>query len=265
MNLCSFASGSSGNCTFVGTDEVSVLIDAGISTKRVIEALRKIDRKPEELDAILITHEHADHIQGLRVLTRKFELPIYCTQGTMEKLLTGSRIDHAFASLFHPIRSDQVFSIGDLEVLPFHVSHDAADPVAYRLSGGGKSVAVTTDLGYYDDDTIAHLRNLNAVLLESNHDINMLQVGSYPYYLKQRILGLKGHLSNDSAGRLLGEILNDNMQAVLLGHMSRENNYEALALETVLAEITAGENPYRGTDFPIEAARREEMSRMITV
>ena len=127
-------------------------------------------------------------------------------------------------------------------------------------SCGEKSVAVATDLGYYDDYIVDHLRGLDAVLIESNHDINMLQVGSYPYYLKQRILGRKGHLSNDNAGRLLGEILNDRMKAVMLGHLSRENNYEALAMATVCTEITDGDNPYKATDFPIQIAKRDEPS-----
>lgn len=114
-----------------------------------------------------------------------------------------------------------------------------------------------TDLGYYDDYIIEHLKGLNAVLLESNHDINMLQVGSYPYYLKQRILGDRGHLSNENAGKLLSEILNDDMNTVMLGHLSKENNYEELAYETVCAEITMGESPYRASDFPICVAKRD--------
>ncbi|MCD7735680.1 MAG: MBL fold metallo-hydrolase, partial [Lachnospiraceae bacterium] len=217
MNLCSIASGSSGNCIFVGTDQTSVLIDAGISGKKVIEGLKEIDRKPEELDAILITHEHSDHIQGLGVLARRYGLPVYCSAGTKQAMLSGSMLGRVDESLFHEVMPDESFRIHDLDVLPFRVSHDAAEPVAYRLCHGEKCVAVATDLGYYDDYVIEHLQKLDAVLLESNHDINMLQVGRYPYYLKQRILGLKGHLSNDNAGRLLGEILHDDMKGVLLG------------------------------------------------
>lgn len=132
-----------------------------------------------------------------------------------------------------------------------------AEPVAYRVAHEEHTVAVCTDLGYYDDYIIEHLKGLNAVLLESNHDINMLQVGSYPYYLKQRILGDRGHLSNENAGKLLSEILNDDMNTVMLGHLSKENNYEELAYETVCAEITMGESPYRASDFPICVAKRD--------
>lgn len=265
MNLCSIASGSSGNCIFVGTERTSVLIDAGISGKKVVEGLKELNRKPEELDAILVTHEHSDHIRGLGVLARKYGLPVYCSPGTKHAMLSQQMLGSVDESLFHEITPDEYFSIKDLEVLPFRVSHDAAEPVAYRLCQGEKCVAVATDLGYYDDYIIDHLRKLDAVLIESNHDIHMLQAGKYPYYLKQRILGLKGHLSNDNAGRLLGEILHDDMKAVLLGHLSRENNYEALALATVNAEITLGDNPFKAEDFEIQIAKRDEPSQMIAV
>lgn len=265
MDFCSIASGSSGNCIFVGTEHTGVLIDAGISGKRVTEGLHAIDRKPEELDGILVTHEHSDHIKGLGVLARKYGVPIYSTEGTIQSMLGQQMLGKVDAGLFHAICPDENFCIGDLEIQPFHVSHDAADPVAYRFRQGEKSVAVATDLGYYDDYIVEHLRDLDAVLIESNHDINMLQVGSYPYYLKQRILGRRGHLSNENAGRLLGEILNDRMKTVMLGHLSRENNYEALAMATVCTEITAGDNPYTAKDFEIRIAKRDMPSQMVAV
>ncbi len=265
MDFCSIASGSSGNCIFVGTEQTSVLIDAGITGKKVVDGLSRIDRKPEELDAILITHEHSDHIRGLGVLARKYGLPVYCTSGTKKAMLSGTSLGNVDESLFHEITPDEHFFIHDLDVLPFRVSHDAAEPVAYRVSYEEKSVAVATDLGYYDDYVIDHLQKLDAVLLESNHDIRMLQVGHYPYYLKQRILGLKGHLSNDSAGRLLGEILHDGMKSILLGHLSQENNMEDLALMTVCDEVTMGDNPFQGNDFPIHIAKRDQLSQMIAV
>lgn len=265
MDFCSIASGSSGNCIFVGTDHTGVLIDAGISGKRVVAGLQSIDRKPEELDGILVTHEHSDHIKGIGVLVRKYGIPVYCSAGTKRAMLEQNMLGKVDETLFHEIAADESFHLKELEIQPFCVSHDAAEPVAYRLSGGGKAVAVATDLGYYDDYIVEHLRALDAVLIESNHDVNMLQVGSYPYYLKQRILGFKGHLSNDNAGRLLGEILHDNMKAVMLGHLSKENNYEALALATVCSEITMGDNPFKADDFPIRIAKREEPSQLIHV
>ena len=159
--------------------------------------------------------------------------------------------------LIHEIREDEPFEIKDLTVNPFTIPHDAAQPVGYRLECGEHSVGIATDLGKYNDYIVKNLENLDAVLLEANHDIRMLQVGKYPYYLKQRILGDRGHLSNENAGKLLSEILNDDMNTVMLGHLSKENNYEELAYETVCAEITMGESPYRASDFPICVAKRD--------
>ncbi len=265
MDFCSIASGSSGNCIFVGTDHASVLVDAGISGKKVVAGLNELDRAPEELDAILITHEHSDHIKGLGVLARKYGIPIYSSAGTISALKRQQPVGAMDEGLFRVIAPDQWFSVGELDIRPFRVSHDAAEPVAYRFSCGGKSVAVATDLGCYDDYIVENLKGLDAVLIEANHDKNMLQVGTYPYYLKQRILSSKGHLSNEHAGQLLGEILNERMQAVMLGHLSKENNYEALALATVCAEVTMGDNPFKAEDFRIQIARRDEPSQLIAV
>ena len=155
--------------------------------------------------------------------------------------------------------------MGDLTVKPFRVDHDAANPVAYRIQNDRKSVAVATDMGHYSQYTIDHLQGLDAILLESNHDVRMLETGPYPYYLKRRILGDHGHLSNENAGRLLSCILHDNIKKILLGHLSKENNYEELAYETVRLEITQGDCPYKASDFSISVASREQMSEIVTV
>lgn len=263
MKLCSITSGSSGNCICVGSDNTTLLIDAGISGKRVEQGLNAIDMTTKDIDGILITHEHSDHIKGLGVLARKYGIPIYTTEGTKDAILTNSSLGKISEDLFCTVRADHPFCIGDLEVDPFSIYHDAADPLGYRINQSDKSVAVATDLGHYDDYIVKHLQNLNALLLEANHDVNMLQVGSYPYYLKRRILGERGHLSNETAGKLLCELLHDNIKTVLLGHLSQENNYEALAYETVCAEVTMGDNPYKAKDFDISVARRDQVSKMI--
>lgn len=265
MKLCSIASGSSGNCIFAGSDSTSVLIDAGISGKRVENGLNTIGFTGRDLDGILITHEHSDHIKGLGVLARKLHLPIYATVGTIDAILGCSSLGKFPDSIFREVRADEAFKIGDLNIDPFTISHDAVEPVGYRISHNNSSVGIATDLGKYDEYIIRHLEGLDALLLEANHDVNMLQVGSYPYYLKQRILSDKGHLSNCSAGQLLCKLLHDGMKEIMLGHLSRENNYEALAFETVCSEVTMGDNPYKSKDFHIQVAKREEVSKPVTV
>lgn len=265
MDLCSIASGSSGNCIYVGTQEAALLVDVGISAKKAQVGLATVDRSPAELDGILITHEHSDHIKGIGVMARKFGIPIYGTKGTLDAVKNCPSLGKMDEGLFCEIRPDEAFQIKDITIHPFEIPHDAAQPVAYRLESGEKAVAVATDMGTFNEYIISHLRNLDAVLLEANHDVRMLQAGGYPYYLKQRILSDRGHLSNENAGRLLCSILHDHLQEIYLGHLSQENNYEALAYETVCAEVTLGDNPYRAKDFHIQVARRSEASQMIHI
>lgn len=264
MRMCSIASGSSGNCIYIGSENTHLLIDAGISRKRIEEGLKELEIKGEELSGILVTHEHSDHIQGLGVFSRKYEIPIYATPGTIQGIKSCTSLGRMPEGLLHPIEVDLNFTLGDITVKPFSISHDAAQPSAYRLECGGKSAAVVTDLGIYDDYIISRLQNLDAVLLEANHDVHMLEVGGYPYYLKQRILGDKGHLSNELSGRLLCEILHDNLRHIVLGHLSKENNYSRLAYETVKLEVTLGENEYNGADLDMKVARREEISEILS-
>lgn len=264
MELCTLASGSSGNVVFIGTDETGILIDSGISGKRTEEGLNQIGRTGRDLQAILITHEHADHVQGLGVLARKLKIPVYLTEGTRRAVKKMKSLGEIPEELFHVVKADVPVRIGGISVLPFSISHDAAEPVGYRVEAGGRSAAVATDMGIYTEDTIRHLHGLDVLLLEANHDIHMLEVGRYPYYLKMRILGEKGHLSNEASGRLLSEILHDDMKHVLLGHLSQENNYPALAYETVCAEVTMGDCPYRAGDFPIHIAPRDRAGELLT-
>ena len=265
MRLCSIASGSSGNCIYVGDDATHLLVDTGISKKRIEEGLDSLGIKGSELNGILITHEHVDHIQGLGVFSRKYEIPIYATQGTIEGINCCKSLGKMPEGLLHEVEIDKSFTLGDIKVRPFEISHDARQPSGYRFENGQKSVAVATDLGKYDEYTIEQLQNLNAVVLEANHDVHMLEVGPYPYPLKKRVLGDKGHLSNELSGRLLSDILHDDLQYVILGHLSKENNYEELAYETVKLEISIGDNPYRGDEIPMMVAKRDSVSEVITL
>lgn len=265
MRLCSIASGSSGNSIYVGNDNTHILVDAGISKKRINDGLHELGVKSEELNGILITHEHVDHIKGLGVFSRKYQIPIYATRGTIEGIRAYKGLGCMPEGLLHEIEIDKDFKVGDIDVHPFAISHDANQPSGYRMNHNGKSIAVATDLGKYDDYTVDNLKNLSALLLEANHDIHMLEVGPYPYMLKQRVMGEKGHLSNELSGRLLCDILHDNLKGVFLGHLSKENNYAELAFETVKLEVTMGDNPYKGEDIPLYVAKRDTVSSAIEV
>ncbi len=265
LELCAIASGSSGNCICVGDDNTHVLIDAGISGKRIENGLHEFDLKANEMQGILVTHEHIDHIAGIGVMARRYGIPIYSTEGTIEAIKRSKSVGKIDDSLFQVITPGKRFSIGDLIFKPISISHDAADPVAYKVSNENKTVAVITDLGNYNQAIVDELQGLDALLLEANHDIKMLQMGPYPYPLKQRILGDRGHLSNERSGQLLSDLLHDNFGTVLLGHLSKENNYEELAYEAVRLEVTMGDTPYKAEDFPMMVARRDTVSDRIRV
>lgn len=265
MRICSIASGSSGNCIYIGSDCTNVLLDAGISGKRTQEGLFEIGIKPEELDAIFITHEHSDHIQGLGVLARKYSIPIYATKGTINGIKACCGIGKIDDDLFVPVRADQKITVKDIIVNPMRISHDANEPVAYRFSNDGKKIGVITDLGVYDDYTLGCLQGMDILMAESNHDVRMLEAGPYPYPLKRRILGDYGHLSNENCGRMISRLLHDDIKQIILGHLSRENNLEELAYETVGLEITASDTPYNASDFPIVVAKRDKSTGVVEI
>lgn len=257
MRFCSIASGSSGNCIYIGSDTTHILIDAGISAKRIEEGIHSLSIDGADIDAILVTHEHSDHIKGIGVLARKYNIPIYATAGTIDGIKYCSGIGMIDADLFNVIRSDEKFSVKDMIIRPMHISHDANEPVAFRVESDGKKAGVITDLGYYDDYTVDCLKGMDVLMAEANHDIRMLQVGPYPYYLKQRILSNHGHLSNENSGRMISELLHDGIKEIILAHLSKENNMPELAYETVRLEIEASTTKYHGNDFPLKVAKRD--------
>lgn len=265
MRLCSIASGSSGNCIYVGSDSTHLLVDTGISKKRIEESLAELEVKGEELNGILITHEHSDHIQGLGVFCRKYEVPIYATKGTIAGICACKTLGKMPEGLFREISSDEIFGVGDLTIKPFVISHDANEPTGFRIENAEKAIAIATDLGVYDDYIVENLKGLDAVVLEANHDVHMVEVGPYPYPLKRRVLGEYGHLSNELSGRLLCSILHDNMKHIVLGHLSQENNFPELAYETVKLEVTMSNTPYDGTDIPLMVADRDKMSKVLYI
>lgn len=262
MRVMTIASGSSGNCIYVGDDDTHVLIDTGISKKKVEEGLRRLDLSLNDINAILVTHEHSDHISGLGVVERKCEIPIYATWGTIQGI-KNTNLGRMPEDIYNTIECDREFSIGSLKVRPVATSHDALCPCGYRVESENKAFGLVTDLGFYDDYIVDSFTGVNCIVLEANHDIRMLETGPYPYTLKQRILGDRGHLSNESAGHLIDRLLGDRMQEILLGHLSKENNYPDLAYETVRTEIDLSESCFHSRDFKISVAGRDEPSHII--
>jgi len=265
MRLISITSGSSGNCIYIGSDNTHILIDAGISGKRIEAGLSVAEVTGNDISGILVTHEHSDHISAIGVMARRYGIPIYATKGTIDGIINSPGTGNIDSGLFNVIDAENNFKIGDLEIRAHNVSHDANEPVAYRVSNNDKSCAVLTDLGVYDERIIEAFSGVNALLLESNHDVNMLSVGRYPYSLKRRILGDKGHLSNESAGRLLCRLMHDDLDTVLLGHLSAENNLPELAYEAVRLEILMGCEKYKPTDINIKVASRSECSKPVII
>ncbi len=240
MQFLSIASGSSGNCLYAGNGENSLLIDAGISKKRIVGGLETINVSPENIDGILITHEHSDHIKGLGVMLRAYGTKVYATEETFDEIMRTNAIGKVDTTLFNCVKPDKEFKVGSLNVKPFSISHDAVNPICFTISDFSGKIGIATDLGYYDDYIIDNLMDSQILLLEANHDVNMLQVGVYPYRLKQRILGNKGHLSNENCARLICRLLEGGLRYVFLGHLSKENNFPELAYETVKSEIRQG-------------------------
>ena len=263
MDLYSIASGSSGNCIYISSGNIRLLVDTGISKKRIENGLAGIGVACDQLDGILVTHEHSDHIQGLGVMSRKYGIPIYTTQGTWEGIQDCRSIGKVDLSLFRKIRPDESFYMEDLKITPFKTSHDANESVAFRFDDEARSTAIATDLGVFDDYIVENLKNLDALMLEANHDVKMLEVGRYPYPLKQRILGEYGHLSNEASGKLLCRILTPRMRKILLAHLSKENNLPLLANETVRLEVELGDTPFSGREIDLDVARREEPTPLI--
>lgn len=264
MNLCSIASGSSGNCIYIGSQDTNILMDVGISAKRIEQGLTSIGVNPAELDGILISHEHSDHVSGLGVMARRYQIPIYATVETINAILRIKSVGRISEELFRIIEPDVSFLIKDIEVNPFAISHDASNPVCYTFVHDGHKMGVATDLGKYDDYIVSSLSGCEALLLEANHDIHMLQVGSYPYVLKRRILGDRGHLSNDNSGRLICELFHDNLRHIILGHLSKENNYPDLAYETVKYEIEQSNGSIMET-CSVFVANRDLPSKLVTI
>lgn len=238
MRLCALASGSSGNCVLVETKKNKVLIDAGLSGRKIADKLEEIQVDVKDIDALLVTHEHTDHIQGVGVLSRRYDLPIWANQPTwqaMEKSL--GKIQEKNKCV---LEENDIIEIGDLQVESFATSHDAVAPVGYCFYHQDNKAALLTDTGYINSNLEKMLLDSNLIMLESNHDVEMLKTGPYPYYLKRRIMGETGHLSNEQAGKALEKVIGGKTKQILLAHLSKENNFPELAhltVKNILAKV----------------------------
>lgn len=221
------ASGSTGNSVYIGTEKNNILIDAGLSGKKVEEGLRNVGVDPTQIDGIFITHEHDDHIKGVGVLSRKYHIPIYSNENTLERLpSTVGNIDESLKNVFE---TGSVKDFGDLQIESFAISHDAAEPVGYLFKENDLQLSLVTDIGYVSQKIIDKIKGSDAYIFESNHDVEMLRMSSYPWSVKRRILGDSGHLSNEDSGEALAKLISGDTQNVHLAHLSKENNMIELA------------------------------------
>ena len=242
VSLTVLASGSKGNCSVVASSETRLLIDAGLSCREICRRLAIGGFAPESLDGVLITHEHADHVSGLYVFAKKFSVPVYMTEATHRawtrqyKDSNGARVR---AERVETIESGHRFVVGDIEVTPFTIPHDAVDPVGFTFRTEGIKLGFVTDLGYMPTSIRTHLNRCDGIVLESNHDLEMLRVGPYPWAVKQRVMSRVGHLSNEALAEFLSTDYDGNAAFLVLAHLSEANNHPEIArtaAEQALAE-----------------------------
>lgn len=235
FNFCSLYSGSSGNSLFVESENTKLLVDAGVSSKKIEEALANLEIDPTSIDGILITHEHSDHVQGLGTFAKKFNLPVFVNEKTLDAMpKQKEKISEKNIKLFN---INEKFEIGDLKVKPFSIPHDAANPCGFNIFKDAKKISIATDIGHMTNGILKNLEDSIFIMLESNYDPEVLKYSKYPYQLKTRIAGPDGHLSNELAGKTISYLLNSGLKQAVLGHLSKQSNFPELAYKTVIDEI----------------------------
>lgn len=262
IKFCSLSSGSSGNCQYIETDNIKILIDGGFSGKKIESLLSSIGVSAGELDGIFVTHEHIDHVRGVGVLSRRYDLPIFANANTwigMEK--TIGQIKETNTKVF---TSEKDLDIKDITVHPIKIFHDSLEPVGYIVYYKKNKISIVTDTGCVNDVMKDKMKGSNLYLMESNHDVDMLKEGSYPWSLKQRVLSTKGHLSNEDAGKALGDVISGNGEIILLGHLSQENNLPELAHKTVKDSIiNLGIDA--NNDITLDLTYRDKVTKIYTL
>lgn len=260
LRFATIASSSSGNCIYVGTENTNILIDAGLSGKKIEEGLSSLDLTGNDIDGIFVTHEHSDHVSGVGVLSRRYNIPVYATEGTWGSM--PSSIGQIRPNLVRDIYAEENCAFNDLTIKPFEIPHDAAQPVGYTIGVNNTKITIATDIGHISDRVLENVKGSSLVLLEANHDVEMLRCGGYPQQLKSRILSDFGHLSNVNAGKLLDTVLDSSVKYVFLGHLSKENNTPRLAYDTV-SKILTENGAVIGGDFDMWVAPPVGVKRKI--
>ena len=259
--FCAMFSGSSGNCTYVEAGGASLLIDAGVSTRAICKALESIGSSISQIAAVLVTHEHSDHIKGLKTMLSKYEIPVYANAGTIEGILQTVPVGK---ECFTELKTGGSVDIAGMGVSSFCTSHDSRESMGFRIhTPDGRRIAIATDLGFVSDDVLNGISGCDVVMLESNHDVGMLQNGRYPYYLKRRILSKTGHLSNQDCSDVLPQLCSGGTHHFVLAHLSRDNNLPELALETAVSAMKISGIPHE--DYEIEIAPRSGPEHLLTV
>lgn len=262
LSFCPLFSGSSGNAIYVGAGETRLLVDAGMPGRSIASALTQIGVPPESLSAILITHEHSDHVKGAGILSRRFDLPVYANEGTW--MAMEEKLGEVALRNRRVFTTGEDFFVQEIDVQSFAIPHDAREPVGYALYHKGCKVAVATDLGHIQSGWMDAVRGAQVLMLEANHDVDMLMGGSYPQYLKRRISGQKGHLCNNDTGKALIRLVESGVQNCILGHLSKENNLPELAYQTVAQALT-DEGIALGRDVRLDLAHRDHPGMMYTL
>lgn len=235
--FCSFASGSSGNCFFIGVDDEGILIDAGVSASQLKKDLMKINILPENIKAILLTHDHIDHVKGLEAISNMLKVPIYAHSDCIAGVLRGHLTRKMSEEQFRPIEPMEAFELCGIRIEPFPVMHDGRGTLGYCFGYGEQSLTLATDVGMLDSHVEAYLNRSESIVIESNYDEEMLWKGPYPYILKQRIAGLTGHLSNAEASRYIARRYQNGLKNVMLCHLSEQNNTPEKALQSVFQQL----------------------------
>lgn len=259
FKFCSLYSGSTGNSLFIETNDTKILVDTGESCKKITEALSNIDVSMDSINAIIVTHEHIDHVKGLGTISKKFNIPVYANSETWDAMpLQKDKIDEINIRTFN---LNESFEIRDLKINPFSIPHDAANPCGFNIYYNDNKISIATDLGHINSEILHNLENSSFILLESNYDPNILKCSPYPYHLKQRISGPNGHLSNDIAGKTISHLINTGLKQVMLGHLSKENNFPELAYKTVVETLL--ENNYDESSIRLSVAKRFTQTPLI--